>query len=181
MAGSDLPIRLSEHDDGLLRILYVRFGIPRDQYKKRPEDSARFEREWRRLSGRNDTMPELVRYMQNQQKAKRRLRVPWPVFNGSHKKAPALSGILDEREMEALKAAYVLVVLPLGIGTDAAAWTDEVITELARQFTKRTGRIVPGLTLMAIAEEKRKRGLWFKLRRGREEFGGLDEVANGDY
>ncbi|MCA9125114.1 MAG: hypothetical protein H6822_01995 [Planctomycetaceae bacterium] len=181
MTSNDKPIRLDAHDDGLLRNLYVQLGIPRDQYKKRPEDMNVLERMWVNLSGRNDSAPELIRYMQNQQKAKRRLKVPWPVFNGAHKRAPSLSSALDGEQMESLKSAYEAVVLPLDVGTDAAAWNEEAVESLAREFSRLTGMIMPGLILLAIAEEKRKRGVWFKVGRRRSEgfdFGSLDDVED---
>lgn len=79
----------------------------------------------------------------------------------------------------ALKAAYEVVVLPLALGTDAAMWHEQVVKDLEREFAKIAGRIVPGLLLLAIAEEKRKRGLWFHIGTGRRSggFGDLDEVG----
>lgn len=183
MTPNDRPIRLEPHYDGLLRNIYVQLGIPRDQYKKRPEDMQVLEKMWADLSGRDDSAAELIRYIQNQQKAKQRLKVPWPVFNGAHKRAPSLSSTLDDEQMASLKSAYETVVLPLDVGTDAAAWNVEAVDALAREFSRLTGRIIPGLILLAIAEEKRKRGLWFKVGRSKRDgfgFGDLDDVEEDE-
>jgi hypothetical protein len=182
MSDRKKPIRLTPDLDRLLRNLYVQLRIPRDQYKKRPEDAVFLERAWRNLTGRDDPWQELVRYMQNQQKAKERLIArglePWPVFDGNHRRAPALAQTLDDNEMTALKAAYEAVVLPLALGTDAAMWHEQVVKELEREFAKIAGRIVPGLLLLAIAEEKRKRGLWFHIGTGRRSaaFSDIDQI-----
>ena len=179
------PIRLGEHEDSLLRSVYVHFRIPRDQFKKRPEDLAAFTRMFNRLSGRHDESQELIRYMQNQQKAKRRLKTPWPTFDGTHKRSPALSGTLDVDEMEALRDAYQRIVLPLDLGVDAVFWHQDVLNDLADEFARLTGKIVPGFSLAAIAEEKRKRRLWFTVGRQRRDdradgFGDLDAVEDLD-
>jgi len=174
------PIGLSEHDDRLLRAIYVQYRIPRDQYKRRPEDLEMLTETFNRLSGRSDSGADLIHYIQTKQKAKRRLKVPWPTFNGDHKRAPAVSGHLTSEQMEALREAYQAIVLPLSLGVDALVWNEEVADALAAEFTRRTGRIVPGLVLIAIAEEKRKRKLWFKVGRQRpdlgEDFGDLDKI-----
>lgn len=183
MTSDGKPIRLNAHDDSLLRNLYKQLGIPRDQYKKRPADMAFLEKAWKNLSGRNDPVAELIRYMQNQQKAKRRLAEPWPTFDGNHKRAPSVSEVLDDEKMQALRTAYDATVLPLGLGTDAVAWNSEVVNALTKEFARLTGAIVPGLVLLAIAEEKRKRGKWLKVGRASRcglGFGDLHEVAGLD-
>lgn len=187
MPGNNKPIRLSRDEDRLLRSLYVQLRIPRDQFKKRPQDADFLERAWHNLSGRSDPWQELVRYMQNQQKAKERLiargEEPWPVFDGNHKRAPALTSMLDDADMEALKSAYEQTVLPLALGTDAVMWNDEVVSSLEREFARLAGKRIPGLILVAVAEEKRKRKLWFRVSKRQDgfDFGSLDDVANGDY
>lgn len=181
MTGREKPIRLSADEDGLLRNLYVQFGIPRDQYKKRPAELSLLERSWKNLSGRSDSGPELVRYIQNQQKAKQRLAVPWPTFNGAHKRAPSFSDSMDKDRMEALKTAYENAVLPHGLGDDAVFWNSEIVEALAKEFSRLTGTIVPGYALLVIAEEKRKRGDWFKVGKrghGRKGFKDLDQAGN---
>lgn len=180
MSAPNKPIRLSENEDALLRRLYVNFRIPRDQYKKRPEDLAALEKTWCDLSGRSDAGTELVRYIQNQQKAKRRLKVAWPVFDGMHERSPAISGTLSDEQMAALKIAYASTILPLGLGTDAAIWNDEVVIALASEFMRLTGRIIPGILLLAIAEEKRKRGLWAKVGRNRGSDLGFSDLGELD-
>ncbi len=88
-----------------------------------------------------------------------------------------MAGLLDDDQMQALRRAYEDIVLPLDLGTDAIVWEEEVLQELERRFSEETSRIVPGITLAAIAEEKRKRGLWCKVgRRARRSEMGFDDL-----
>jgi hypothetical protein len=185
MTALSKPISLTPEEDGILRKLYVQFGIPRDQYKRRPEDLIALTRRWNKLTGRHDEPGELIRYIKNQQKATKRLAEPWPTFKGSHKKAPALSTQLDEKQLDALREIYEEIVLPLGIGMDLLEANQEVVDQIAKRFAKRTGKIVPGLTLISIAEEKRKRGLWCTVEKRKGAWSDLDQVdrlkeASGD-
>jgi hypothetical protein len=187
MPPTDKPIRPSEHDDGVARAVYFHKRIPRDQYKKRPEDLQELADTINRLTGREDKPDQWLRYIQNQQKATTRYllqgREPWPTFDGEHQKAPALTSILSAEQMESLRESYEIAVLPYELGTDAAVWHESVVAALAAEFTRRTGAIVPGILLLAIVEEKRKRGLWFKVGRKRQvnlAFGDLDALDDAE-
>ncbi len=70
--------------------------------------------------------------------------------------------------------------MPYQKGTDAAFWSSEIVGALAASFTRRSGIIMSGFVLLAIAEERRKRGEWFKVgRKGAGSgFGDLDDAAN---
>ena len=128
--------------------------------------------------------------MQNQQKAKERLiargKEPWPIFDGNHKRAPALTGMMEDADMEALKSAYEKTILPLAVGTDAALWNEEAVKSLEVEFARLAKKVIPGIILLAIAEEKRKRGLWFRVGRHGQRFGedgnfgDLDKVDDKD-
>jgi hypothetical protein len=164
------PIRLTPELDSLLSQLYDRKGIPRDQYKHRQKDSAEFAWRWHKLSGRDDTVEELVRYMKNQQKDKqgreKRGLPPWPTFDGAHKRRPAPDVVLDKEQLEVLRQLYGEMVVPLGIGVDLVEADVNLCKALSKEFAKQTGLIVPGTALVGIAEDKRKRGLWFRVGRG---------------
>ncbi|HEX4146942.1 MAG TPA: hypothetical protein VHY91_25820 [Pirellulales bacterium] len=182
MATRKKPIPLPAPDDSLLRTVYVQFRIPRDQFKKRPEDLATFAAVFNQLSGRHEEAVDLLHYIQTRQKAAGRLPVPWPTFDGNHQRAPALTHTLDEDKLQVLREAYEKIVLPHRIGTDSVLWNVDIMKSLAAEFSRRTGQVVPGVTLLAIAEERRKRGEWFKVGRGRHEgsgegFGDLDAAA----
>jgi hypothetical protein len=170
MSGPNRPIRLTPELDRLLREVYVQIGVPRDQYKRRPKELALLGSRWRKLSGRDDSPEELVRYIKNQQKAKTRLLArgdaPWPTFNGAHKRKPAPSVILTDEQLEILRHIYEKMVVPLGIGVDLVEADAQLCKAISKEFAKQTGMVVPGLTLVSIAEDKRKRGLWFKVGRG---------------
>jgi hypothetical protein len=170
MSVPDKPIRLTQDLDSLLSEMYDQKGIPRDQYKHRPKDSAELERRWHKLSGRDDSVEELVRYMKNQQKDKqgraKRGLPPWPTFGGAHKRKPAPVVVLDDEQLEVLRQLYGEMVMPLGIGVDLVEADSKLRKALSSEFAKRTGMVVPAEVLVGIAEDKRKRGLWFKVGRG---------------
>jgi len=50
------------------------------------------------------------------------------------------------------------------------------VAALAAEFTRRTGMIISGNDLMSIAEEKRKRKLWFTVGRKRQARFGFDDL-----
>jgi hypothetical protein len=181
MPAKEFPIRLSPEEDALLRKIYVQFRIPRDQYKRRPEELAAFIHRWNKLSGRDDEPGEVIRYIRNQQKAKSRLPVPWPTFKGTHKRAPEPSVHLDDKQLTALREIYAEIVIPLKIGVDMVEANEELCSRLSKEFAKRTGLIVPELTLVAIAEDKRKRGEWFRVgRQGWSQGIGFDDMDQID-
>lgn len=164
------PIRLTPEFDRLLSKVYVQIGVPRDQYKHRPKESAELERRWHKLSGRDDSVEELVRYIKNQQKDKqgraKRGLPPWPTFGGAHKRKPLPAVVLNDEQLEILCQLYGEMVLPLGIGVDLLEADSTLCKAISREFAKRTGMLAPGAALVGIAEDKRKRGLWFKVGRG---------------
>lgn len=160
MGANEKPIRLTTEEDGLLRKIYVQFRIPRDQYKRRPKDASAFISRWHKLSGRDDEMEQVVRYMKNQQKATARLQEPWPTFNGSHKRAPDSARELSKEQLVILRDIYEALVLPLGLGVDAVEADADLCSTIAKQFAKHAGLVVPAMELVSIAEDKRKRGEW---------------------
>ena len=182
------PIRLTPELDRLLREIYVQLGVPRDQFKRRPKDLASLGSRWRKLSGRDDEPEELVRYIKNQQKAKPRLLArgedPWPTFNGAHKRKPAPEVVLDDKKLEILRQIYGEMIVPLGIGVDLAEADVKLCRALANEFARQTGMVVPGLALVSIAEDNRKRGLWFTVGRhgaGRGiDFADMDKIKETD-
>jgi hypothetical protein len=174
------PLSLNPEQDGILRRSYFKRRIPRDQYKRRPDDLADLVAEFNRLTGLDESGEQLVRYIKNQQKAKRRLQVPWPTFEGAHKKAPPLSHTLDDKQLEVLMDIYERVVLPLQIGTDSAEASRAVCDMLAKEFARRTGIVMLGLNLLSIAEEKRKRGEWYTVGKRGAAWGDLDQVEQID-
>ncbi len=177
MSARENPISLNPEEDGILRKLYVRFRIPRDQYKRRPKDLAALIRQWNKLSDRNDVAGQVIRYITNKQKAKRRLPVPWPTFDGNHQKAETCSSYLDDKQLAILREIYEVLIVPLGLGVDGVTANGQLCDELSKQFGKRAGIVVPGLTLVSIAEDERKRGRWCKVGRRQAGWADLDVVA----
>jgi hypothetical protein len=83
MAKNRKSIRLLPEERGLLVQLYLRFRIPVDQYEGRPADSDAFVLEWHQLTGRRDTIGDLIHYMRTQRKQKL-----WVTLDGNHRPAP---------------------------------------------------------------------------------------------
>lgn len=132
--------------------------------------------EFNRLTGLDETGEQLIRYIKNQQKATARLEVPWPTFKGAHKRTEAVSHQLDDDQLLALRDIYQELVVPLGIGVDLVEANRDLCDAIANQFAKRTGIRLPALTLISIAEDRRKAGEWFTVGRHGSSFADLDAV-----
>src|SRR4051812_33920906 len=68
-------IALTEAENALLKRLYLRWGIPIDQYEKRPHDLAALLDTWNARSDRSDTTQDVMHYMKT-----RRKRGLWVTF-----------------------------------------------------------------------------------------------------
>jgi len=76
-------IKLSPHEKRTLELLYLDKGVPRDQYKERPEELLELVDDFNHLTGRVDTADEILRYIINRQK-----NAQWVVFDGNHRTSP---------------------------------------------------------------------------------------------
>jgi hypothetical protein len=157
-----IPLRPDE--DRLLRKLYIQWRIPRGQYKSHPVELAAFVQLFNNLSGLSYSALEVLHYIETQQKAGERLKPAWPTFDGNHKKLAPMDKTLSDEEMAALREIWHEHVLPMNIGTDKATFIDSLVTLLEREFAKRTRHMIPGIMLLAIVENERKKGLWLTLR-----------------
>src|SRR4051812_44404072 len=86
MAKRRKSIRLSPDEHDALSQLYTVFGIPSDQYAKRPDDLGRFVNHWRNLTERSDSSGELMHYIKSRRKKGR-----WVTFDGKHERLQANS------------------------------------------------------------------------------------------
>jgi hypothetical protein len=166
-------IRLTHSEDASLRQQYVLFGIPDGQYKKRPEDLEVFTSTWNFLTGRSDSSAELLHYVETQRKQKCK---NWPTFNGTHKTAPSIAALMTTEQEGQLRRVWEAEVIPLRIGTDAASRDPLIIKAVEREFADATGRIIPGIILMAYVEARRKRGEWLALKRDAQGHVGFNDI-----
>ena len=166
-------IRISVADDATLRQLYIQFGIPDGQYKKRPDDLIAFTATWNFLTGRSDSSDDLLHYIETQRKQKRK---NWPTFDGAHRIAPSVSGLLTKQQDMELRRIYAEKIVPLDVGTDTIFHDPKFVRLLADEFAKATGVVIPGTLLMAYIEAKRKRRDWLALKRDRTGHIGFDDI-----
>ena len=154
MAVHRKSIRLSPEADHLLRRVYLEFGIPIDQFSRRPEDLDRFVTHWNSLSGRADSPEDLLHYMRTKRKKHK-----WVTFEGKHQRFAALpDDVLTPEEWAHLTSIYENECVSRNLGADNIDH-DEVLAErVSRAFADLTGRILPGRYLLAILMAKRKRG-----------------------
>ena len=131
MATRRKSIRMSPEDDNSLRRLYLEFGVPSDQYAKRPGDLARFIRRWNEISDRGD-LAEDDRHIKTKRKNRR-----WVTFGGEHEKAPPPENLTPEQWVE-LDAAYEAKCVP-GLGSDNIDYDAELANELARNLPNGLG------------------------------------------
>jgi hypothetical protein len=146
-------IRLLDHEDRLLRRLYLAARIPIDQYEKRPEDLAEFHRVWRRHSQRNDSPGELIHYMRTKRKNSQ-----WVTFDGKHQKYSLVAWRFTPDEIDTAIAIYEQLLASTGRGSDNFAYDEGLSDKLSAEFAKRAGRVVPGLIISAVIAAVRKRG-----------------------
>lgn len=172
MAKKRKPLPLYEHEDRLLKERYLAWGIPIDQYEKLPADLLAFTRQWNKLSGRSDTPDEIHHYMRTRRKQKK-----WVRFNGKHKKQPP-TVVMSAEHTEALVDIFRDVVLVLGIGSDSIAYDGKLAGMIAKEFARRTGRLVPACDLVGKLTALRRRGLLPKV--GREPGEGEDGIGFAD-
>lgn len=146
-------IKIAPHEKRMLEELYLERGIPRDQYKERPQELIEMVDDFNRLTGRVDTPDEILRYIINRQKNKN-----WVVFNGNHLPAPEHE-VLTADQTDVLVQIYTENVLVFGRASDALASDGEMRDLVSKEFGARTNRIIPGYRLAAILELMRKAGL----------------------
>jgi hypothetical protein len=123
---------------------------------------------------------QVLHYIDTQQKITSRLEEPWPTFAGAHKVLPPVASVLNDAHMLVLRAIWLELIVPMGLGTDSIAYRDDVVALLEREFKRRTGLSVPGMLLAAAAETERKRGDWLRLRDypdGDVGFNDLDQIG----
>jgi hypothetical protein len=164
MLKNKTPMRLSVADDQLFRGLYVRWRIPRGQYKKNADYLAEFTGLWNNLSGRHDSAHDVLHYMETQQKITSRLAEPWPTFKGEHRRLPPVADVITPAHAAVVRQLYILHILPLEIGTDSLSYRPELVDLLASEFFKATRINVPGMLLASWIETQRKAGRWITLR-----------------
>jgi hypothetical protein len=166
-------ILLSRRDDQVLRELYLAFGIPSDQYKRRANELGRLANAWNNITSRSDPPLDLLHYIVTQRKQKEK---NWPTFGGNHKRLASMpDDFLSRFEWQCLVVVYLELLTPLQKGSDNLAYDEQLTANLAAEFYRRSGRVVLGNLLAAAIEVKRKRGEWVKIRR--QGFDDIGEIA----
>jgi hypothetical protein len=153
MAMKRKSIKLLDHERQMLIELYLRWRIPIDQFENRPEELSEFTAEWRRLSQRTDTAPDLIHYMRSLRK-----RGLWVRLEGASATPPALPEMTAE-ETEVLVNIFYEHVTMLASGSDVLAYDDEIGKLIAKEFLAATERYIPPYQLIAKLTALRKRGL----------------------
>ena len=179
MAKRHLIIRLLPHEDELLRTLYREFDITIDQYPLRPDDLARLVSTWNKLSGREDTAPDLLHYMISRRKDNKGSRRGWEKLGrkaGGNFKTPEFD--FSDNEWKHLDSIHE----DFQIASDNYALNEEVGKRLQDEFARRAGRIVPTMILAAAMIRRRKAGALatLKPKPGDKDLGfaDIDQVAN---
>lgn len=167
-------IRVPDYQCDLLQHLYLEFGIPSDQYKRRPKERAQFTTRWNDLSERNDSPEDLLHFIVTRRKNKQ-----WVTFGGTHKRLESMpDDFLSRKEWKQLEMAFVNVVSSKGKGSDNLVFDTNLSKELAKAFALLSGRIINAGLLTAAIEAKRKRGEWVTLPKNADRgFDDFDQAA----
>jgi hypothetical protein len=156
-SGFRASLRLPPDEKDLLKHLYLQFGIPRDQYDRRPMDLRRFTREWNALSGRHDSGPELIHYIRTQQKQKL-----WVTFDGNHQQQPfvELPALADHQW-----ATFNDIYLNINIASDNYSYDLGLVKRFIATFAGRTGCNLSPRELLIALIDRRKDGLLPRLEK----------------
>lgn len=158
------PIRLTKDQDHYLRKQYKQWGIPRGQYKSHWDYMEAFTERFNAMMGCSFTPNEVYHYIETQQKITSRLEVPWPRFEGAHKRLPPIASVLTPAHLKALRTIWRRFIAPRNLGTDAVAYCEELVQLLSHEFYKATKLHVPGMVLLSAVENERKQGNWDRLK-----------------
>lgn len=151
----------------------------KDQYPRRPDDLQLLRQAWVGFSGRDDSADDLLHYIYCQQKAGKRCKYgKWPTFDGAHEKmSDTLQLRLSTDDCNELGQIYV----NLQIGSDNLLFQVDVSERIAKEFARRTGKIVPPMILAGAVITRRKNGDLPTLRPKSNDdsldFGDIDEIV----
>jgi hypothetical protein len=166
-------LQLQKDEDASLRALYREFHIPTDQYPHRPGDLQRLVAAWNQLTGRNESASDVLHYMINRRKQKKWERLGRDA--GSDFQRPQVT--FTDEEFQHLDAIHE----ELQVASDNYAINPDLAKRLQKEFARRTGRLVPPMTLAAEMISRRKAGALatLKPKAGGEDvgFSDIDEVA----
>jgi hypothetical protein len=166
-------LQLLAHEDELLRTLYREFGIPTDQYPQRADDLLRLVNGWNKLTGRNESAPDILHYMISRRKKKN-----WEKLGRSETRGTAPERLpFSPEELEQIDAIHEGLQIP----SDNYAINPEAAEKLMKEFAHRTGRIVPPMILAAAMIYRRKNGNLATLKPKSDEqnlgFADIDQVG----
>ena len=174
MAVRRKSIGLFTHERKLLVELYLRWRIPVGQFAERPKDANAFMKEWKQISGRDDTLDSIIHYMKTQRKRSR-----WVRLDGNHKKPPPKVELSAE-ETEQMVDTFFENVTILEHGSDVLSYSPEMATFVAEKFSAKVGRTIPVHLVTAKLTALRKRGLLPKVghRQKGDDAGGFSDIAD---
>lgn len=152
-------IKISKHDDDLLRTLYLQFRVPTDQFPKRPTFWNEFTGIFNDATGRNESPEDILHYMVTRRK--RGIGQPgrWPTLDGTHEKMPCLPFSAFGIDFSILKEIYE----ELRIGSDNFAFDANLGQILANMYAERTGNAFQPGVLWGALVTWRKHGRLGKL------------------
>jgi hypothetical protein len=143
----------------LLKLLYMEYRYPSDQYERRPAALRRFVSQWNDLSERTDAPEEVMHYIITKRKARK-----WVRFDGDHEKMASMRDeFLTEQQWAALRAAYTDVLVSRRLGSDNIRFDPSLASDLSRRFRALSGKTMNASLLLAAIEAKRKRGEWITI------------------
>lgn len=149
----------------ILEAIYVEHGIPLDQLRRVPEILGEITRSFNRLTSRDFSAGELLRYMINRRKNK-----DWPRLGSGATRLEGAANVLSNTEIEHLRTVYLSMDLP----SDEFLYRPAKTAEIEARFARASGIRIPGGVLVAVIIAKRKRGEWVRIR---DEFGDIGDIV----
>jgi hypothetical protein len=166
-------LRLSADEDRALRVLYRSFAVTTDNLLRLPAVGRDLVSQFNALTGRDDSIEDVVHYMFTRRKKKQ-----WEKLGRVQSPEEAYEAVkLDAEHWPHIDAIYE----ELQIASDNFAFDDELATKFAKEFAKRTGKIIPPMVLAAAVIARRKSAGLKTLKPKRDDddlgFADIDQVA----
>jgi len=135
MAVRRRTILVADHEEKLLKEMYLARKIPIDQYDECPRELHELVDSWNGATGRSDSSEEIMRLMRTRRKTGK-----WVTFSGDHKPRQKTSMEFTPEQTEALIQIFQTEVAIFGNGSDSLSYDAEVRRLIAKEFAMRTGR-----------------------------------------
>lgn len=148
MATMKRSLRLNVEEDRALRVLYWEFGVSTDNLTRLPSLAQELVDQFNALTGRGDKVEDVIHYMFTRRKKKQ-----WEKLGRVKPPEEAYEAVkLDAEDWPHIDVIYE----ELQIASDNFAFDEELAGSFAKEFARRSGKVLPPMLLAAAVISRRK-------------------------